>query len=359
MLALPLKIRRAATHLLLVALAAPAWHCSGNGNGSGTVGAKAGSNTARVVLPGGSPGIGFDDLRYSPTLHRVLAPGGRSGVVALVEPENGAATVADGFSVDGSFSGGHDFGVTSVDEGQGLLFATDRTSGKLHAMDPSSRKIVASATLGGPPDYVRYVPSTGEVWITEPGAEQIEIFSVSKASPPTFAQVGAISVKNGPESLVIDDARGRAYTHHWQRSTVAIDTKTRAVIGEWPNGCASSRGIDLEPEHGFVLTSCSEGTATVLDPAQGGKLVSSMARGAGYDVMGYSRSLRHVYLAGTACACLTILSLSAEGQLSFLGREDAASDTHCVTADDIGNAWICEPSTGSVRRIPDAFPASR
>ena len=29
-----------------------------------------------IDLPDGSPGIGFDDLQYSPRLHRVLAPGG-------------------------------------------------------------------------------------------------------------------------------------------------------------------------------------------------------------------------------------------------------------------------------------------
>jgi hypothetical protein len=41
-----------------------------------------------VTLPDAGPGIGFDDLQYSPTLHRVLVPGGRSGKLDLIDPDS-------------------------------------------------------------------------------------------------------------------------------------------------------------------------------------------------------------------------------------------------------------------------------
>src|SRR6266498_3633396 len=84
-----------------------------------------------VDLPGSSPGIGFDDLRYSTALHRVLVPAGRSGNLDLIDPDNLGVTIIAGFSVTPDFSGGHDDGPTSVDEGRGFLFVTDRTSRKL------------------------------------------------------------------------------------------------------------------------------------------------------------------------------------------------------------------------------------
>jgi hypothetical protein len=304
------------------------------------------------------PGIGFDDLRYSAALHRVLVPGGRAGVLALLQPETGETTTIPGFSTDASYDGGHDFGVTAVDEGRGLLFATDRTAGKVHVVDPAAKAIVSSGDLGAHPDYVRYVSTTDELWITEPGAAQIEIFALSKAAPPILTRTASVAVANGPESLVIDTTRGRAYTHRWQSSTVAIDLKTRAIVAEWPNGCAASRGIDFEPEHGYVLVACNEGTVSVLDASRDGRILSTMAKGSGYDVMGYSRALRHLYLAGSACSCLTVLGLSSGGRLDYLGREDAPSDTHCAAADDVGNAWVCEPSSGSVRKVADRFPRS-
>src|SRR6516165_657775 len=85
----------------------------------------------RVDLPGASPGIGFDDLRYSATLHRVLVPAGRSGRLDLIDPDRLTVSEIGGFSATADFSGGHDDGPTSVDEGDGVLYVTDRTSRKI------------------------------------------------------------------------------------------------------------------------------------------------------------------------------------------------------------------------------------
>src|SRR5690348_14159515 len=94
-----------------------------------------------VPLPGGSPaGIGFDDMRYSPSLHRVIAPAGRTGALDLVDPATKKVTSIPGFSSDTSFGGGagHGQGTTSADEGRGLLFASDRTARTLVVVDPAA-----------------------------------------------------------------------------------------------------------------------------------------------------------------------------------------------------------------------------
>jgi hypothetical protein len=56
------------------------------------------SSAPAIELPNGSPGIGFDDLRFSARLHRVLVPGGRSGNLALLDPSTHAITTIGGFS---------------------------------------------------------------------------------------------------------------------------------------------------------------------------------------------------------------------------------------------------------------------
>src|SRR5205814_998703 len=145
---------------------------------------------------------------------------------------------------------------------------------------------------------------------------------------------GAVPVDNGPESLVIDNHQARAFTHRWQRSTVAIDVKTRAVVGDWPNECAGSRGIAVDEERGFLFAGCWEGTVTVLDTAHDGKRLSTIARGSGFDVIGYAAQLGHLYLAGSSCGCLVVIGVSAAGSLSFLGRLPAAGSSHCAVADD-------------------------
>jgi DNA-binding beta-propeller fold protein YncE len=312
----------------------------------------------RVELPSASPGIGFDDLRYSATLHRVLVPAARSGNLVLIDPDRLNTTAIGGFGTVADFSGGHDDGPTSVDEGQGFLFVTDRTSQRLDVVDTQANAIVGSAALASNPDYVRFVASTNELWVTEPGYGRIEVFSLSAAMPPVATSATFVAVDNGPESLVIDSVRGRAYTHRWQSSTVAIDLKDKTIVADWPNGCASSRGIALDEARALLFVACLEGTTSVLDVAHGGVILSSVAFGSGFDVIGYSASLGHLYLAGSACQCLVTLGVSAAGTLKFLGRNDAPADTHCAVADDAGHAWVCDPKAGALWRVTDPFPRS-
>lgn len=311
-----------------------------------------------VSIPKGGAGIGFDDLRYSATLGRVLAPAGRTGSLALVDPDTLAVRTIQGFSASDSYDGAHDFGATSVDEGRGLLYVTDRTSQKASVVDPQAGAIVGSLILAASPDYVRYVSATNELWVAEPAAAQIEVISVSTDAPPQLSQVATIPIANGPESLVVDQAAGRAYTHRWQSTSVVIDVRSRSILAEWPNGCAASRGLAVDGAHGFFFAGCDEGTLSVLDTAHGGRVLSSIARGAGFDVVGYNSKVGHVYMAGTVCHCLVVVGVNAMGALSFLGRFNATASAHCAAADDRAHAWFCDPDGGKLWRVDDPYPAS-
>lgn len=311
---------------------------------------------AVVTLPQGAPGIGFDDLRFSPELDRVLVPAGRSGNIDLVDPTSGASTAIGGFSAEARFGGGHDFGVTSVDLADKRLYATDRTALKLDVIDIDTKAIVAKTTLAASPDYVRFIAPTGEIWVTEPDADQIEIFRLPKGGAPEQAAI--LKTKGGPESLVIDATRGKAYAHLWAGKTIAIDLKSRAITDTWPNGCQGSRGIALDEPHGWLFAGCAEGKAVTLDIAHGGKQLSSLSNGAGVDIIDYSPSLGHLYLPGGKSATMAILGVSASGELSLLGVVPTASYAHCVTVDKHGTAFVCDPGHGQLLVVKDTFPPS-
>src|SRR5438132_9345705 len=91
----------------------------------------AGEGLIPITLPEGKAGIGFDDLGFSSTLHKVLVPSGRTGTLDLVDPDTKQVSSIRGFTGSSRFGGGHGQGITSVDEGRGLLFVTDRTAGQL------------------------------------------------------------------------------------------------------------------------------------------------------------------------------------------------------------------------------------
>jgi hypothetical protein len=317
--------------------------------------AKPAQPAAEIAFPGGEIGIGFDDLAYSSKLNRLLVPAGRTGRLALVDPETGAVVSIAGFSTLKAFNGGHDDGVTSVAEGDGLLFATDRTSEQLSIVDPATRSIVGHAALSAGPDYVRWVEATHEIWVTEPDSERIEIFTLERSPTPHVRAVARISVPGGPESLLLDAKRGRAYTHADGGKTIALDFHTHAVVARWAHGCGGATGIALDMERGFLFVACEEGAITVIDVASG-KNMGHAKVGAGIDIIAYSPTLGHVYVPSSETAKLAVLGVSSAGGLSVLGTFPGTRDSHCVAA--LGKVYYADPARGKLRILKDPFPAS-
>ena len=311
-----------------------------------------------IPIPGGEAGVGFDDLRYSESLGRLIVPGGRTGAIVLVDPRTWAVTHIEGFSSSASYDGGHGEGVTSADEGRGFLFATDRSTQRLIVVDPAGGGVVGWAKLSAGPDYVRYVSRTGEVWVTEPDAEKIEVFRLQD-NPPRPIRDGEIEVKGGPESLVVDEERGIAYTHLWKGETVAIPLKSRTPRAAWKNGCEGSRGIALDPSRGFLFVGCAEGKAVTLD-AKTGKIVSSVKVGAGVDIVDFNPRRGHLYAPGGKSATMAVVDVAPDGALGIADTVPIAEKGHCVASDTSGNVYVCDPKGGRILVIQDRWePAPR
>ena len=307
-----------------------------------------------IPVPGGASGVGFDDLGWSSDLRRVLVPAGGTGLLLLVDPRDWALTKIGNLSEQRTYTGGHDDGVTSADAGRGFVFAVDRTARRLLVIQPEDGRVATSARLGGSPDYVRFVVPTGEVWVTEPDEERIEIFRL-EGNPPAPLHEANLEVPGGPESLVVDVARGRAYANLWKGKTVALNLRNRSIVGTWDNRCEGSRGLALDAERAFLFVGCAEGAGVTLD-AKTGRVVSRLRAGNGVDVIAYSPGLRHLYLPGGKSATLSILAVGADGALSLAGEVPTAAGGHCVATDDLGHVYVCDPRSGKILVIPDASP---
>ncbi|HKO59299.1 MAG TPA: hypothetical protein VJ276_25760 [Thermoanaerobaculia bacterium] len=105
-----------------------------------------------IAIAGDGKGIGFDDLRYSPSLHRVLVPAGRTGTIVAIDPATHQKTPIAGLRAETSYGGGHGEGTTSVDEGDGSLHAIDRTAQQVVIIDLKSQRVTARSALAGSPD---------------------------------------------------------------------------------------------------------------------------------------------------------------------------------------------------------------
>lgn len=334
----------------------PPHSAAGAENASSSSSASSGSAKTFRLTPNG--GIGFDDLWFSAELRAVLAPAGGTGCVDLFDSTSVSQTSLCGIGPGGAYAGGHGEGTTSADFGAGFVFAIDRSSQSLKVVDPKIQQVVASAPLKGGPDYVRWVPSKREVWVTEPDEEQIEVFSLAADSPPKLSGAGTIAVKGGPESLVIDPDHDRAFTHLWRGSTVQVGIANRSVGEAFANGCKGSRGIALDAARGQLFAGCSEGKAVVLDVARGGKIIDSIDTPAGVDIISVNLSLHHLYVPAASDGSVSVLGIGAQGKLAKLGVFQAAKGTHCATGDDHGRVWVCAPDAGSLMVFDDTFPAA-
>jgi DNA-binding beta-propeller fold protein YncE len=304
-----------------------------------------------VPIPGGEKGVGFDDLRYSAALKRVLVPAANTGSIVLVKPGSWTITQIGTLGEAKGWGGGHDDGITSADEGRGFVFASDRTSERLLVVDPRNGRVVSGAHLASGPDYVRYVDSTGEIWVTEPDKDRIEVFRL-EGNPPKPIHDDFIDIPGGPESLVVDIARSRVFTNLWKGKTAAISLKNRSIVGEWPNGCEGSRGLALDEERGFLFVGCAEGKGVTLD-LRGGRLLSRLSTGNGIDIIDYSPSLGHLYLPGGKSGTLGIVRVDSTGALTLLAEVPIPAGSHCVAADASGHAYVCDPKGGQIVVVTD------
>jgi DNA-binding beta-propeller fold protein YncE len=293
---------------------------------------------AAIVLPGAPSPVGLDDLFFARSLRMAVVPGAQTRSLYLIGSDDSVTRISP-FPPAGDGEG-----VTSVDEGGGMLFATDRTSRTVYVVDAAKRAVVGSAPLSAGPDYVRFV--RGEVWVTEPRAEQIEAFRLDGTTPK---RVGMIKVPGGPESLVVDADRGRAYTNLWKDGTVELDIARHTVLRTMPNGCGGSRGIDLDARRARIFVGCREGKAVVLDAATGKVIASHSLEVDGVDIIAFDGE--RLFVPGAASGTMAVVRVGNDGSLTPERRVETAKGAHCVAIDGHGGAYVCDPRAGRLLHV--------
>jgi hypothetical protein len=298
-----------------------------------------------VALPGAAGSIDFDDIVYSPQLQRVLVPARDSGLY-LVDPDSATATRVP---TPGS--------AASADEGRGLLFLADRSARKINVLNPGDGHVRASVPTAAAPDYVRYVDTTGELWVTEPGASPpgIEIFAFSNGPAPNPQPVGSIPVPNGPEGFAFSAKRRTAYTHTGD-DLVAIDVTTRTISAKWPTGCQGTHGFPrVDDNLGVVLASCAADGAVSLLDLNSGRQLGRYQVGGGAALPAWSDRTGHFYVRSDPGTAIAALQPAVNG-LTQVGQVTVPKAGHCLTADDRGHYWTCDADHGRVLRFDDPNP---
>ena len=173
---------------------------------------------------------------------------------------------------------------------------------------------------------------------------------------------------DGPESLVIDHTRGRAYTNLFSNVSLAIDLKSRKIVDRYTNACAKngtdpndrgSRGITLDEQRGLLMVACSEGLTSVVDvKVPNGKQVGQAKLPGGIvDIIAYDAVLHHLYAATETK--LVFLGLSADGAVTQLGTTVLPDQARSAVVDGKGNVYVGDQKGSGLLRYKDPFAATK
>lgn len=341
--------------------------------------------TDAFKLPVQAASISFGEISYDPRLNRVIVPAAETGNLLLIDPATTKIQQISGFSRETSPSPAVTGAVAAV-SARGNLFVLDRSAKKLVIVDPAAGKITGSAALQAAPDDVAYISATNEIWVAEKALSQIEVLKLSDSNPLVAKPDGAIPIPDGPESLLVDRARGLVYTNQPNiGQTLVLQVNTRGVVAHWGNGCSQARGMAIDDDAGFLFVACQEGKLVVMDINNDGSQIGSQNYGGDLKYVAYNPQLRHVYLPSGASGILAVFALSKKvvktatptpgkanvgtgypnGQtagsgniisLDRRGTADTALGAQCVTSDSQNNIWVCDPAHGQLFKIPDTFP---
>jgi len=192
-----------------------------------------------ISLPGGPP-VGMDFLTYDRVNNRVWVPAGNTGDVDVVEVATGKVISIAGLATAPARRPGRPrMGPSSATVGEGVVWIGNRGDNRLHAYDAKTLAAEAIVQLPSMPDGLAYVRPTHELWVTTPRDKTLTLTKVNGKTPGPLT---TIKVEGSPEGYAVDDRRGIFYTNLEDKDrTLAIDVKTRKIVGDWPAGCGARR----------------------------------------------------------------------------------------------------------------------
>ena len=252
-----------------------------------------------IAIPDG----GFDYASFDPVHRRFyLSRGG--GVLAL-DVDSGTVT---GHLADAQRA--HE--VLPLNDGA-MLLITDSGSNSAHLVDALSGKLLADIATGQKPDAALFDPASGlAVVINGKSSDLTLIDPVSKAA------VGRIAIGGGLEFSVADGA-GKVFVNIEDQNRIAVvDTKARAVVGDYAlAGCEGPTGLAYAGDAGVLIAACANKVAKVIR-ASDGRDLATLTIGGGPDAVIYDASRHLAFIPCGHDGVLEVIAVRSGGDAALV-----------------------------------------
>ena len=274
-------------------------------------------------------------------------PAGNTGTIQVIDVATGKVNVLASFPTAPSRRPGRPpMGPSSAALAGRTVWVGNRGDNQLLAFDARTLNAAGKVHLEVMPDGLAYVGRKHELWATTPADRGIKVIDIEN-KPRVVAN---IVLEGSPEGYAVDDEAGVFYTNLEDKDrTVAIDVRTRKVVGNWSAGCGSEgpRGLALDAHHRWLFVACTDGAA-VADLAHPGKFLSRLKTGAGVDNLEYDPARHRLFIAAAKDGTLTIARVSNAGALVPEATIPTAQGARNPVVDNRGRVYVEDAQHGQL-----------
>lgn len=299
-----------------------------------------------VALPGATAPVSVDLIAYDHEHGRIWVPVGDTGSVDVFEISRGAFERVEGFQTAQREMHGQKrtMGPSSAALGDGVVYVGNRATSEVCAIDEKSLKRGLCLKLPAPADFITYVASTKEVWVTTPQTHSLTLLDAT--NPASLRTKGVIDAPGSVEGAAVDAAHGLFYTNLEDTGqTLVVDVESHAIRATWNAGCTGApHGIAVDPARGLVIVACSDGLRS-LDAAHQGAVLSRLDTGTGVDDIYYQPARELLYVAASKAQRLTVARLEDDGKMSVVASGATAERARNAVADLDGNTYVVDAAS--------------
>jgi DNA-binding beta-propeller fold protein YncE len=171
-------------------------------------------------------------------------------------------------------------------------FISDGKANAMVAFDLKTLKILATIPLEAKgPDAIIYDPFSDRVF-----SFNGESNNSSVVDPKTMKQIGTVDLGGAPE-FAVPDGKGKMYNNLEDKSSMnIIDTKMMKVIKNFTLApCGGPTGVALDLKNNRAFSVCRENKGMSVVDITSGKVVTTIAIGAGVDAVAYDAETKLIF----------------------------------------------------------------
>ncbi len=233
-----------------------------------------------ISLPGDG---GYDYLSIDKVNNRLYVSHGTSVNVIDLATEQAVGVIDNMKGVHG----------IAIDNKHNKGFISDGKANAVVALDLKTMKKLATIPVDAKgPDAIMYDPYSDKVF-----SFNGESNNTSVVDPVTLKQVGTVALGGGPE-FAVPDGKGKIYNNLEDKSSLnVIDSKALKVLKTYNlSPCGGPTGLALDLKNSRAFTVCRENKGMSVIDINTGKVITTVAIGAGVDAVAYDAATKLIFV---------------------------------------------------------------